>query len=341
MNSGLRVVLPGGTGQIGTMLARHFHRLGHRVTVFGRKAQTVPWNFVVWDGKTRGAWTAELEGADLVVNLSGRSVNCRYTAANRREIMDSRVLSTKVLGEAIAGLNSPPRLWMNMSTATIYRHALDHPMDETSGELGGNERDVPDSWAFSIDVATTWERAFFSSPTPLTRKLALRSAMVMSPDHGGVFDELLRFVRFGVGGKAASGLQFISWIHDMDFIRSLEFLAGHEEFEGPVNLCSPNPLSNGEFMKALRQAWGARLGLASPRWLLEAAAVFLRTETELILKSRRVVPGRLVEAGFKFQFPDWPQAAKELVARWKDETAEGKHNSTHSTVSPGPARQSF
>jgi len=317
VSEALRIVLTGGSGQMGTLLARHFDEQGHQVVVIARSVQAAPWRVVEWDGATLGDWSRELERADLLINLAGRSVNCRYTPANRKAIKDSRVQSTLLLGRAIARLAHPPRVWMNASTATIYRHALDRAMDEETGEIGGNERDCPSSWRFSIDVATSWEEAFFSAVAPRTRKIALRSAMTMSPDRGGIFAELLRLVRLGLGGTAGSGDQYVSWIHEADFIRSIEFLMAHEEFEGPVNLAAPNPLPNREFMRALRRAWGTRVGLPAPRPLLELGAVFLRTETELILKSRRVVPGRLLRAGFEFQFPEWPGAARDLVERWR------------------------
>jgi uncharacterized protein (TIGR01777 family) len=206
---------------------------------------------------------------------------------------------------------------MNASTATIYRHSLDRPMDEETGEIGGTEPGVPSTWRFSIDVATSWEEAFFAAVTPRTRKLALRSAVTMSPDRGGIFDTLLGLVRFGMGGAAGSGRQFVSWIHEADFCNAVEFLIEHEEMSGIVNLAAPNPLSNGEFMQALRKAWGAWIGLPASHWMLEIGAVFLRTETELILKSRRVVPGRLLHSGFQFRFPEWSAAAKDLVERWR------------------------
>jgi uncharacterized protein (TIGR01777 family) len=317
MSDALRVVLAGGNGQIGTLLARYFNGRGHQVVVLARLAKSAPWRMIEWDGATLGDWAGELDGADLLINLAGRTVNCRYTAANRREIKESRLQSTQMLGRAVAQLAHPPRIWMNASTATIYRHALDRPMDEDTGEIGGNERDCPSTWRFSIDVATSWEKAFFSADTPRTRRIALRSAMTMSPDAGGIFAELLRLVRMGLGGTAGSGEQFVSWIHEADFIRSVEFLMAHEEIQGPVNIAAPNPLPNREFMRALRQAWGIRMGLPAPRPLLELGALFLRTETELILKSRRVVPGRLLRAGFEFRFPEWHGAAKDLVERWK------------------------
>jgi uncharacterized protein (TIGR01777 family) len=320
MSEALRIVLAGGNGQMGNLLARHFHESGHQVAVIVRSVQPAPWRVIQWDGTSLGDWTGELERADLVINLAGRNVNCRYTPSNRRAIKESRVQSTLLLGRAIAQLAHPPRVWMNASTATIYRHALDRPMDEDTGEIGGNEQDCPSTWRFSIDVATSWEQAFFSSVTPRTRKIALRSAMTMSPDPGGIFAELLRLVRLGLGGPAGSGEQFVSWIHGADFIRGIEFLMDHEELDGPVNLAAPGPLPNREFMRALREAWGTRVGLPAPRPLLELGAVFLRTETELILKSRRVVPGRLLRAGFEFQFPEWRGAARDLVARWRGTT---------------------
>ncbi|HEV2397452.1 MAG TPA: DUF1731 domain-containing protein [Candidatus Sulfotelmatobacter sp.] len=313
----LRIVIPAGNGQVGTVLSRHFHAHGHEVVVLARKAVPAPWRVVSWDGEHLGDWTSELENSDVVINLAGRSVNCRYTAANRKAIMDSRTETTRLLGRAIGQLAHPPRLWMNASTATIYRHVYDRPMDERTGEIGGAEPDAPTKWRFSIDVATSWESAFFDAITPNTRKLALRSAMIMSPDRDGIFDTLLRLVRFGLGGTAASGQQFISWVHDVDFLSAIEFLIAHNEFDAFVNISSPHPLPNREFMRALRQAWGARIGLPATTWMLEIGTFFLRTETELVLKSRRVIPSRLVDAGFQFQFPDWPTAARDLVARWR------------------------
>ncbi|MBS1853355.1 MAG: TIGR01777 family oxidoreductase [Acidobacteria bacterium] len=315
-----RIVLAGGSGQVGSILARHFHTQGCEVVVLSRQPYSAPWQVAAWDAVTLGPWREMLEGTDVLINLTGRSVNCRYTEKNKRLIKESRVQSTRILGEAIAQMAKPPRLWMNASTATIYRHSFDRAMDEDTGEIGGHERekDAPSTWRFSIDVATRWEQAFFSAATPKTRKIALRSAMTMSPSRGGIFDELLRIVRFGLGGAAASGKQFISWIHDADFIRAIDFLIAHEEYMGPFNLAAPNPLPNRDFMKALRQAWGISIGLPATQWMLKAGAVFLGTETELILKSRRVVPGRLLDSGFSFQFPEWPAAAKDLVARWRE-----------------------
>lgn len=313
----MKIIIPGGSGQIGHVLARHFHSAGHAVTVLSRTPLPEPWRTVAWDGLTPGTWVEELEQADVCINLAGRSVNCRYHAKNRRVIYESRIRSTRLLNRVIASLARPPRIWINASTATIYRHALNRPMDEATGELGGNEQGVPDSWNFSIDVAKGWEEAFFSAATPRTRKIAIRSAMTFSPDRGGVFDSFLGLVRCGLGGRQGSGRQFVSWIHEADFARAVELLIAREDLSGIFNLASPNPLPNREFMQVLREAWGTRIGMPIPELLLEAGAFLMRTESELILKSRRVVPGRLLAEGFQFLFPEWPAAARELVGRWR------------------------
>ena len=322
MERRLRIVLPGGSGQVGRVLARYFQDSGHQVTVLTRLPYAETWQTVHWDGESLGPWTEYLEGADVCINLTGRNVNCRYTAANRAAIYESRIQSTRLLGEVIGGLADPPRVWLNASTATIYRHAMDRPMDEASGELGGYEsigphRRAPATWNFSIQVAKDWEAAFFAAPTPRTRKVALRSAITLSPARGNAFAILLNLVRFGLGGAQGSGRQYVSWIHELDFARALEFLIEREDMEGAVNVASPNPLPNRKFMANLREAYGVPNGLPTPGPLIELAAVFLRTESELVLKSRRVVPGRLLTAGFEFRFPAWAEAAEDLVHRWR------------------------
>ena len=302
---------------MGRILARHFHAQGHAVTVLSRNPYAAPWRVVCWDGATPDGWVADLEQSDVCINLAGRSVNCRYTAANRRVIYKSRIESTHLLNQVFASMNRAPPLWVNASTATIYRHALDRPMTEADGELGGNEPGAPDTWNFSIDVAKGWEEAFFSTPTPRTRKIAIRSALTLSPDRSGVFDVFLSLVRRGLGGRQGTGAQFVSWIHETDFVRAIDLLIADEQFSGVVNLASPNPLPNRDFMRALREAWGIRVGLPSPRWMIEIGTWVMRTESELVLKSRRVVPGRLLAAGFQFLYPEWPSTARELVARWR------------------------
>lgn len=316
----MKVVIPGGSGQVGQVLARHYHARGDEVVILGRTpsaAEDAVARTLAWDAKTLGPWAEEIDGADVVINLAGRNVNCRYSDANRRAIMDSRVDSTRVVGQAIADAKRPPRLWLQASTATIYAHRYDAPNDEDTGIVGGDEPGAPDTWRFSIEVAKAWERTLDEADTPSTRKVALRSAMTMSPDRDGVFDVLLGLVRRGLGGTAGDGRQYISWIHERDFVRSLDFIAEHDDLAGPVNLAAPGPLPNAEFMRVLRQAWGTAIGLPATRWMLELGAVFMRTETELVLKSRRVVPGRLLASGFSFDFPTWPEAAKDLVIRWR------------------------
>jgi uncharacterized protein (TIGR01777 family) len=318
----MKIVIPGGSGQVGMILARSFLADGHDVVILSREGSpSVPARVVRWDAVNEGSWENEIDGADVVINLVGRNVNCRYTPVNRRAIMASRVNSTAVIGRAIAGAKRPPRVWLQASTATIYAHRFDAPNDEATGIIGGKEPDVPDTWHFSIDVAKAWESAANQAHTPRTRQVLLRSAMTLSPDRGGVFDVLLGLVRRGLGGRHGDGRQYISWIHDADFCRAIKWLIEHDDIDGPVNVASPNPIPNAEFLRTLRRAWGRRFGLPASRWMLEIGARALRTETELILKSRRVVPGRLLDAGFKFQFPDWPAAAADLCRRWREANA--------------------
>jgi uncharacterized protein len=313
----VKIIIPGGSGQVGHILARHFHGRGDTVTVLTRSPRPAPWHQAIWDGISEGDWIRDLEASDVCINLAGRSVNCRYTAANRRAIYDSRIQTTLLLNRVIGSLKRPPCLWVNASTATIYRHSLDRAMDERTGELGGNEPGAPDTWNFSIDIAKKWEQAFFRTPTPRTRKLAIRSAMTFSPDRGGVFDAFLSLVRHGFGGPQGSGNQFVSWIHEADFARAIDLLIAREDLDGVVNLASPNPLPNREFMRELRTAYGSHIALPAPGWTMEIGAWLMRTESELVLKSRRVIPGRLMDAGFSFVFPEWPAAARDLVARWR------------------------
>lgn len=334
-----KVVLAGGSGQLGSLLARRWSAAGHDVVVLqrGDPAAALPVGEARrarWDagasfaaGGPLGGWAHELDGADLVVGLAGRSVDCRYSAANRRAIVQSRVDSTRAVAAAIVAAKRPPSVWLQASTATIYAHHTGGPdaaaHDEANGVLGGNEPGAPDTWRFSIDVARQWEAAATGRALPATRTVLLRSAMVMAPDAGGVFDVLLRLTRFGLGGTCGDGHQYVSWIHGDDFVRALEFCAVRDELAGPVNVASPAPLPQVDFARALRAAWGTRIGLPAARWMLEVGAFFLRTETELILKSRRVVPGRLLAAGFRFEHTDWPAAAHDLVARWRAQRAAG------------------
>ena len=316
----MKIVIPGGTGQTGTLLARAFHAEGHEVVVLSRTPRPAPWRVAAWDAETAGEWASEVDGADAVINLAGRSVNCRYTPENRRVIIDSRVLSTRAVGAAIAEAPSPPRVWLQAGTATIYSHRYDAPNDDVSGVLGGAEPNLPDTWRFSLEVARQWEAEFERAATPHTRKTALRTSIVMSADKGGAFDTLLGLVRRGLGGTEGDGRQFVSWMHGDDFVRAVRFLVDADgqkgdTLAGPVILAAPNPLPNAAFLRALRDAANVSAGLPATAWMLEIGARALGTETELILKSRYVVPRRLLEAGFTFEFPAWPEAARDLCRR--------------------------
>jgi uncharacterized protein len=312
-----KVVIAGGSGLLGTLLARRFHKGGVEVVVLSRHPSFAPWRVVEWDGHSLGAWAGEISGADAVVNLAGQSVNCRYSDSNREEILRSRIDSTRAIRKAIAIAANPPRVWLQMSTATIYAHRTDAANDEFTGIIGGSEPDAPESWRFSTDVARQWEAEVNSAALPRTRRLILRTAMVMAPQRNGTFATLRRLVRLGVGGRAAGGRQYMSWIHHLDFVRAIDFLIGRDDLSGVVNVAAPEPLPNADFMRALRDACGVRVGLPAAHWMLALGAWALRSETELILKSRRVVPARLLQRGFEFAFPSWPEAARDLC----DETA--------------------
>lgn len=312
-------MIPGGTGQVGGVLRRALVERGHRVTVLSRRPEHLEdgVRHVLWDGRTLGEWVSELDGADAVVNLAGRSVSCRYTDRNLRQMMDSRVDSTRAVGEAIARAADPPKVWLQMSTATIYADSRsrpdDRPHDEADGVLGGEEPDVPLYWEYSVRIARRWEAAQAEADVPRTRRVALRTAMVMTPDRGGVFDFLSWMARLGLGGPVDGGRQYVSWIHGEDFVRAVEFLLDHEGLDGPFILAAPDPVPQRDLMRALRRAWGGRPGLPATRWMAEVGAFALRTDTELLLKSRRVTPRRLLDEGFTFRFPAWDVAAADLV----------------------------
>jgi len=306
-----RVILAGGNGCLGKLLTGDLLKRGYEVVLLTRRpvGGIAGAKEIGWDGKNPGPWMEALEGSQVLINLAGRSVDCRYNAANRRAIIASRMDSTRILGTAVQKCRRPPAVWLNSSTATIYKHSFNRPMDE-SGEIGATP-EAKD--AFSITVAQAWEAALTERDTPGTRKVALRTAMVLSRN-GGVFPVLRRLVRLGLGGSMAGGRQYVSWIYEMDFCEAIAWLISRDDMSGPVNVTAPNPLPNREMMRALRVACGAPVGLRASAWMLEAGAWLLRTETELIIKSRRVVPGRLLASGFKFRFGQIQDAFHELTA---------------------------
>lgn len=310
------VIIAGGSGFLGRALTAHFQKAGCQTAILTRspKRTSSGVHEIAWDACSLGDWAQELEGADAVVNLVGRSVNCRYTERNRRLILESRINSTRVIGLAISQCKKPPPVWLNASTATIYKHTSG-PAWEESGEIGCTP-EAKD--AFSIEVATAWERTLNEAQTPLTRKVAMRAAMVLGLGRNSVFPVLQRLVRLGLGGRMGNGRQFVSWIHEDDFCRAVEWLITHDKLSGPINLCAPNPVTNTEMMKTLREVCGLPVGLPAAKWMLEIGAFFLRTETELTIKSRRVVPGRLAAFGFEFRFPLLREAIEELHRKTED-----------------------
>lgn len=353
----MRIVIAGGSGFLGQVLRRHFHDAGHTVVTLSRRPERDRGQVVPWDGRTPGPWCGELPGTNVLINLSGKSVDCRYTPANKQAIYDSRLHSTRVLGEALAACDHPPPLWINASSGTIYRHAEDRDMDEATGELGEG---------FSVDVCQQWERTFFEAPGPGSafqqapggaahtdasstsgnvgacppqaptdaemgstpvrsharcpeppapdgiRRVALRTAIVLGRN-GGAFTPLRTLARLGLGGKMGNGRQFMSWLHEDDFAGIVNHIIAHDDLAGPINAAAPHPVPNTEFMRVLRHARGMPIGLPMPAWLLEFGAVLIRTETELVLKSRRVAPARLLESGYGFRFPDLAPALADLV----------------------------
>lgn len=291
-----KIVIAGGTGFIGKYLQSYFESTGYDVKIISRQPHTILWS-------NTAAIIDALEGAEMVINLAGKSVDCRYNETNKAEILSSRVDTTNTLGTCIQQCTVPPKLWLNSSTATIYRHAEDRPMTESTGEIGTG---------FSVGIATQWEKAFFNFTLPATRQVALRMAIVLGDD-GGVMRPLKNLVRFGLGGNQGSGNQRFSWIHIEDLKNIILYIQAHTEMTGVYNCASPEPVTNEVFMKLLRQEMKMPLGLSSPKWLLEIGAVLIRTETELILKSRWVLPERLVNSGFTFTYPRLDTALKNIL----------------------------
>lgn len=301
-----KIILAGGAGSLGATLAHYYSDKANEIIILSRKPKAAQGNIrtVVWDAKTIGDWVMELEGADILINLCGKNVNCRYTEKNKAEILSSRLIPTRLLGEVIANLKTPPVLWLNAASATIYRYAEDRPQDEETGDIG---------YGFSIDVCKQWERTFLEQQTPQTRKAALRIGIVLS-QNGGAFPALCNLVKFGLGGKQGNGNQYVTWIHEQDVAAITEWIYDHPEMTGAINVTSPNALKNTEFMHIIRKAYGISLGLPSPKWLLEIGAAIIGTETELVLKSRWVYPKLLLDSGYQFKYPEAAHAVNDLVS---------------------------
>ncbi|WP_458462094.1 TIGR01777 family oxidoreductase [Paenibacillus sp.] len=294
-----KVVLAGGTGFVGQDFAQRFRKLGYEVLIISRQPGHIAW-------EDRAGIIEALEAAEILINLAGKSVNCRYTDENRKVILESRTRTTCILGESVLACNLPPELWINSSTATIYRHAEDRPMTEKEGEIGSG---------FSVDVAKAWEQAFFEFSLPSTRQIALRIAIVLG--EGGVMVPMTNLVRFGLGGPQGAGTQQFSWIHIEDLFRMVIYLQEHPHLNGVFNASSPHPVTNRELMARLREQMGVRIGLPSPRWMLELGARFIQTETELVLKSRWVIPERMEREGFTFTYGTLDAALAEILNKKK------------------------
>lgn len=301
-----KIILAGGAGSLGTKLAEYYSDKAKEIVILSRKPKASQGNIrtVVWDAKTAGDWVTELDGSDILINLCGKNVNCRYTEKNKAEILSSRLIPTRLLGEVIAKAENPPALWLNAASATIYRHAEDRPQNEETGEIG---------YGFSIDVCKQWEQTLFEQQTPETRKVALRIGIVLSRN-GGAFPALCNLVKFGLGGKQGDGRQYVTWVHEQDVAAITEWTYDHPEINGAVNVTSPNALPNTDVMRIIRDTYGIPVGLPSPKWLLEIGAAIIGTETELVLKSRWVYPKLLLDSGYQFQYPEAAHAIHDLLS---------------------------
>lgn len=314
-----KIIIAGGSGFIGQEIARYFEN-ENEIIILTRKTSGEKNNrnhytslnknelskirFIKWDGQTIGDWANELDNADILINLAGKTVNCRYTSENKKEIIDSRIDATKVLGKAISQCIKPPMLWVNASSATIYRHAQDKPQDEYSTEFKDD---------FSVQVCKLWERTFYEQICPDTRKVVLRMAITLGS--GGVLIPYFNLIKFGLGGKQGNGKQMFSWIHIEDTCRLIEWICTHNSMAGTYNCSSPHPVTNSEFMKMLRKASGHIIGLPAYKWMLKIGAPIIGTETELVLKSRWVIPTKVLETGFEFKFPFLKDAFNDIISK--------------------------
>lgn len=308
-----KLIIAAGTGFLGQVLVNHFKDSFEEIVILTRgksdsniseqaKQSKNKINYVNWNAKSFSGWEKELENADVLINLAGKSVDCRYNEKNKHEIYTSRIESTKILNEAILQCKNPPKHWLNSSTSTIYRFSLDKQMDETTGEIGND---------FSMNIAKSWEKAFFETETPKTLKTALRTSIVLGKN-GGAFVPLKTLAKLGLGGKQGNGNQFISWIHEEDFARAVAFVI-ENQLENEINIVSPNPIRNADFTTKLRKAVGMPFGISQPEWLLEIGSKIINTETELVLKSRNVIPKRLLENGFTFKYNSVEKTFENLL----------------------------
>ncbi len=303
-----KIVLAAGTGQLGKAICKNLYNDFDEFIILTRGAENKHgmFHFVHWDAKSEGPWQQHLENATAVVNLTGKNVNCRYTDKNKKEILNSRIESTSILGKTIQQLESPPKIWINLASATIFRDSKNEPMTEKDTDKYGE--------GFSVDICKAWEKTFYSFSFPATRQVCFRVGMALG-NQGGVFPVLKRLVRLGLGGKMGNGKQQVSWIDDYDFCAMVKWAVDNEKVQGTYNCTSPFPVSNNESMQLLRKNLHVPFGLPSPRFLLEIGSFFIRTETELVLKSRFVFPQRATEEGFVFSYPDFDDSIKHILSK--------------------------
>lgn len=300
-----KIIIAGGTGFLGNVLIEYFKNKTEQIIVLtrGEEKQIDNISFCYWDSQTLGSWVKLLENANVLINMCGKSVDCRYTPANKKTIIESRTRTTALLGKALLQCNHPPKLWMNSSTATIYQHSLHTPMNEDTGILGNS---------FSENVAKAWEQTFFEHTIPNCRQVALRTSIVLGKK-GGAFPTLYKLTKMGLGGQQGNGKQKVSWIHESDFARAVDFIIQKNDIHGAINIVAPSPVNNKLFMKKIRKIANVLIGIPQPKYLLEMGAFILQTETELILKSRNVIPSKLMQQGFHFRYGDLDIALENLI----------------------------
>lgn len=296
----MKIIIAAGTGFLGKNLEQYFLNKNHEVKILTRNPKRE--NEIFWDAKTLGNWKNELKNADVIINLAGKSVDCRYNEKNKKEIFDSRINSTKVLQQAIDECKNPPKIWLNASSATIYTHSETHLNTEENGIIGDD---------FSMNICKSWEKEFFKTENKNIRKVALRTSIVLGKN-GGAFPKFKQISKLGLGGKQGRGNQLMSWIHIDDFCEAVNFIIDNEHLEGAINITAPKPLSNEKMMKQLREKIKIPFGIPSPVWLLEIASIFIKTETDLMLKSRNVYPEILIKNGFQFRYDNFEKALDKL-----------------------------
>lgn len=317
-NSKRKIIIPGGTGFLGQSLIASSLSEKYEFVVLSRNG-TVPQQharLVPWDACTLGEWAREIDGAYAVINMTGKNIKCIHTDKNLKVIRDSRVNSAKVIGQAIKQAQNPPSIWIQMSSATIYKHRFDTPNSEKEG-LIGEDPQIPTTWKKIVSLIQDWEDALYESQTNNTRKIAARCGVVMGLNPGGAFDIFIKLCRWGLGGSVAGGKQMVSWLHTSDFIKSIDFLLNNNHIQGPVNLCAPKAIPQSEIMKVLRQVVGAKFGLPAPKWAIKLSSYIIGIDSELILKSHYVKPQVLIDNQFPFEYSDWLTAAKNLYSQWK------------------------